>query len=312
MSKPRILTVGSSNMDLVLQMDRIPEAGETIIGEKYSHIPGGKGANAAAALARLGVDSVLCSRIGADDVGEKLTQTYSTVGIDTRYIITDRTEPTGMAAILLDRKGVNRITVYPGANLALTPEDVENAFLSYPDAVYLSFETNPETVIAATNFAGRQNVPVFIDAGPIRENFPFDRLGKIEIISPNESECVYLTGINPAGADHCLRACMKLHEIFDTKHSVLKLSNRGCFWYDGRHCEFLLAHNVTAVDTTAAGDAFTAALTYQYLKSGGDIAQSVKFANAAGALAVTKSGATPSMPTINEVNAFLADRGVKL
>jgi ribokinase len=311
--KPRILTVGSANMDIVFSMPRIPNKGESLIIEDdgYRYIPGGKGANAAIAATRLGADVVFCARIGNDEHGSNLIEAYKREKIDSRFIKTDRDSPTGLAAIFLEGDASNRIVVYPGANFNLEPDDVENAFLSYPDAVVLNFEADPTAVAAATEFAERQQIPVIIDAGPVRKDFPYELLKLVEIISPNEVETAQITGISPINAEECTKACMRLRNIVKAKNVVLKLSDRGSFLFDGTFSDYIPAHPVSAVDTTAAGDAFTAALAVEYLRSK-DLLRACKYANIVGALTVTKYGASPSLPTEKDVYNFITEREIKL
>lgn len=311
MKNPRILVVGSANMDIVFSVPRIPNKGESIVAEKYNYVPGGKGANAVTAVARLGSDAIFCARIGNDETGKRLVESYNREKIDTRYIKTDKTTSTGLAAILLEDDGTNRIIVYPNANLNLEVNDVENAFLSYPDALLMNFETNPEAIIAATKFAAKQNIPVIIDAGPVRKDFPYELLRNITIISPNEIETYQITGINPADAETCLQACMRLQNMTKAKYIVLKLSDRGCCSYDGKSFEYYNSHYVHAVDTTAAGDAFTAALTVEYLQTK-NLMTACKYANIVGALAVTKFGAMSSLPTTKEVEDFVVAKKIKV
>lgn len=302
-------------MDMVLSMPRMPQEGESIISREYTYIPGGKGANAAVAAARAGADVIFCARIGRDANGERLIDAYENEGIDTRYIKRDKTASTGLAVVLLDEKtGKNRIVVYPSANLNLTVDDVENAFLSYPDAVLIQFETSAESIITATEFAAQQKIPVFIDAGPVRKEFSreiYESLKNVEIVSPNEVEIAQITGITPTNPESCLQACMKLSNIINAKNIVIKLSDKGCFMYDGTYHELIVANNVNAVDTTAAGDAFTAALAIEYMKTK-KLSHSCKYANAVGALTVTKFGAMSSLPFEDEIDDFIDIRGLKL
>ena len=313
--KPRILVVGSANMDMVLSMPRMPQEGESIVSRDYAYIPGGKGANAAVSAARVGADVIFCARIGNDSNGKKLIEDYENEGIDTRYIKTDKYASTGLAVVLLDeRSGKNRIVVYPSANLNLTVDDVENAFLSYPDAVLIQFETSAESIIAATEFAAQQEIPVFVDAGPVRKDFSkevYESLQNVEIVSPNEVEIAQITGITPISPETCLQACIKLSGMINTKNIVIKLSDKGCFMYDGKYHEMIAANHVEAVDTTAAGDAFTAALAVEYYKTK-KLSHSCKYANVAGALTVTKFGAMSSLPTKNQINNFIDDRNLKI
>lgn len=303
--KPRILAVGSTNTDFVATVDYVPQAGETIMSDgTYSFVPGGKGGNAAAAAARLGADVIFCAKIGNDTNGKMLRATYEAENIDTRHLKTDKSLPTGLAAIFVEKNGANRITVFPGANSALNNDDVEEAFTTYPDALLIQFEIPLETAYFAVKQANIGDVPVFIDAGPIIPELDLSRLGKIEVFSPNESEAFALTGIKPYDPESYIKICLDLYSKLDTKYVVLKLGHRGCYVYDGKMGIAIPSYSVSAVDTTAAGDAFTAAMTYEYLRSG-DIKSACKYANAVGALTVTKHGALPSLPTENEVIDFI-------
>ena len=309
MSK-RILVVSSANMDITLPVSRFPAQGETaILGGGVSYAPGGKGANSAVALARLGADTVFCTRIGRDSHGETLFDYYKECGIDTRYIAIDRERPTGCAVILLEPNGQNRILCYPGANRYLSEADVDEAFLSCPDALYLQLEIGEATVLAAADYAYRHEIPIFLDAGPARADFPLECLPPLKVFSPNETETEIYTGIHLTGTDSMLAACMELFSRVRAEYIVLKLGDRGAFVCNGRHFKFLSAFPVQAVDTTAAGDAFTAALTYRYLENGGDIEDAVRYGCAAGAITATRAGAAYAVPTAREIAAFLEQQG---
>lgn len=302
--KKRILVVSSANLDFVQRMRRVPRAGETVTeSATYSYVPGGKGANSAVTFARLGDDCVFCTRLGADANGNRLLSVYEKEGIDIRFILRDKKVPTGLASILVEEDGANRIIVYPGANNAITVPDVEDALTCYPDAVYLQFEIPDKATLAAARFAHEKNIPVFVDAGPARVDFPLSELGRMEIFSPNETEAKVYTGIDPNGADNCLRAAIKLSTMVDAKYIVIKIGSRGAFIYDGKYYHIVPAISVPAVDTTAAGDTFTAALTHFYMQ-GMDIERATYLANCAAAIGVSREGAYTSIPTLKEVLAF--------
>ncbi len=304
--KPKILVVGSSNVDFVQRVGRVPLSGESLTSNyKYSFVPGGKGANCAVALARLGGDVMYCARLGYDNYGLELKKVYESEHIDTRYVKLDKTHQTGFASVMVEDNGANRIVVFPGANEMLCADDVEEAFVSYPDALLTQFETNNTVTLSAIKFANKAKIPVFIDAGPIKKDFPIASLEGIEVFSPNESETLAYTGIKPGTMDDCLYASMKLYNAMDVKYIVLKLGGRGAYIYDGKYCEMIESYSVTAIDTTAAGDAFTAAMTLKYLENGGNITDAVKYANAVGAITVTSEGAMPSLPTAKEVEDFI-------
>lgn len=311
--KHRILIVSSANMDFVMKTGVMPEAGKTVVETRgYSYVPGGKGANAAVALARLGADSVFCAKLGADAHAQKLKALYVQNGVDTRFIKTDRSVPTGLAAIIVEDCGDNRIIVYPGANMTMTEGDVEDAFTCLPDAVFLHFEIPDEAVVAATKFAKKQNIPVFVDAGPARVGYPLENLcGPLEVLSPNESECFALTGIMPNNTENCLKAAIALQSKVECKYVVIKLGGRGAYIHDGRFSQLIPTYEGEVVDTTAAGDAFTSALTLEYMRSK-DIVRAVKYAHAVGTIVVGKAGASSSLPTAAEVDTFIRTRGIQL
>ena len=304
--KPRILVVGSTNMDFVCSVDRVPEAGETVMSDgEYFIAPGGKGANGAVAAARLGAEIIFCTRIGDDDYGRQLAEMYKNENMDCRFIFVDKEEKTGLAHIYKEADGQNRITVYNGANKKLSADDVEEAFTSYPDALLLQCEADPIACLFAIEQANKQKIPVFFDMAPIRNDLDLSKVGRCEVISPNETETEFYTGINPGSMDNCLRACIRLYSMIKTKYVVIKLGSRGCFVYDGIHQELISPMNVTPVDTTGAGDAFTAALAVRYMQNGGDIIDAARFANCVGAYTVTGSGAFASFPTLKQLGTFI-------
>lgn len=310
--KKRILVVSSANIDFVMKVGKLPAAGQTVIEPRgYSYVPGGKGANAALALARLGADCVFCAKLGSDDHAQKLRSLYVDEGIDVRFLQNDRTASTGLASIIVEESGANRIIVYPGANNNLSSDDVEDAMTCIPDAVLVQMEIPDEAVIAATKFAKKRNIPVILDTGATRPDWPIDLLGPLEVITPNESETFALTGIMPTNTTECLRAADKLMQRVDTKYVVIKLGGRGAYIHDGKYSKLVSAYESDVVDTTAAGDAFTAALTHEYLNSG-DIVRAVRYANAVGAIVVSREGASTSLPTSRQVDAFIERNGIIL
>lgn len=305
MCAKRILVAGSSNIDLRLSTPYIPAPGETMISQgNYNFTPGGKGANTAAAAAALGAETFLCSRVGDDAYGDNLVSLFNEKGINTRFVKVDRLEQTGMAVVMVEQNGNNRIIVFGGANKKIGDGDVENAFSCCPDGVITQFEIRQDAVIAAARSAAYDGIPLFVDAGPAQKDFPLGKLEKIEVLSPNETETEILTGIRPDSLENCLRASIALCNKVDIKYVVLKLGARGCYVYDGKYCDLISPFEVPVVDTTAAGDVFTAALATEYLQTN-DILVSARFANAAGALAVSKKGSMASVPTLQEVEALL-------
>ena len=310
MSK-KILIVGSANMDLAMNMYKMPAPGETLLDDGgVAYVPGGKGANSAIALARLGAECVFLTKVGADLHGQKLYQYYKENGIDTSFIKVDRENPTGLAVVMRESDGTNRIVVYPGANGHLTADNVAEAFSCNPDAVYIGFEIPFAIALSAARIAQSRGIPIFVDAAPANKDYPLESLPEVEVFSPNETETLEYTGILPQGAESCLRAALAIYKRVKCKYVVIKQGARGAFIYDGKYyflSPALRAGN--AVDTTAAGDAFTAAMTIEYLRSG-DIRSAVKYGNAAGAITVTRIGASSSIPTAAEVEELLRSSNV--
>ncbi len=306
--KHRILIVSSANIDFVQRMARLPQQGETVLeSASCKYVAGGKGSNGAVTFARLGADAVFCAKVGRDENGARLKRIYGEEGIDTRFVFQDAESPTGLASILVEEEdGANRIIVYPGANGTLSAENVEEAFTCYPDGVFVQLEIPDEAVFAAARFARENDIPLFVDAGPVRPGFSLENLGRAEILSPNETECAALTGIVPDSVENCLKAAIHLAGVTETKYVVIKLGSRGSFVYDGKYYHLVPGHKVQAVDTTAAGDVFTAALSYAYLQKG-DILEAARFATYAATLSVTKEGAVPSVPTLQQVKDFAAE-----
>lgn len=304
--KKRILVIGSSNMDFVCNTEKIPEAGQTLVSNQdYILAPGGKGGNTAIAAARLGADCVFCTRLGNDSYGKNLYEYYKNEGIDVRHVHVDREYPTGLASIIVEGNGDNRIIVYPGANTRLTDEDIEGAVITYPGAAIMQLEIDFESVVEATRLCNERDIPVVIDAGAVKSSFDMSRLGKLEIFTPNEIETEILTGIKPVAYESCIAASIALRKLVDTKYVVLKLGDKGCFVYDGKYANFAEGFKINAVDTTGAGDSFTAALTLEYLRNKKNMLDAARYANAVGALVATKRGASVSIPNNDEVLSFI-------
>lgn len=300
-----VLVVGSINMDLVMEVDRAPEGGETLLGRRYAYVPGGKGANQAVAAARLGLEVTFVGRVGADAHGPALKQNLVREGVAAGFLQVDDRSQTGFAAITVEPEGRNRIVVFAGANMAIREEDVARAFSGSYRAVMLNLEIPQSIVFAVCKLAREHDLPVVLDAGPVRE-LDFSRLSGLEIISPNEVEARAITGIECRDAGEAERAARRLLEIVPSRFAVIKLGERGALLYDPERdqAHHFPGYQVRAVDSTAAGDAFTAAMTAQYLRNG-NLAQAIRFANAAGAISVTRLGAQPSLPSEQEVEAFV-------
>ena len=294
-------------MDFSMNFYKMPERGETLVDDGgVAYVPGGKGANAAIAFKRLGAESVLCAKLGADVHGQKLYNYYKELGLNTSSVKVDHDNPTGLAVVMREGDGSNRIIVYPGANNNLTTEGIIEAFECNPEAVYLGFEIPFQMVVNAAKVAASKNIPIFIDAAPANKEYDLEKLPPVEIFSPNETETFEFTGIMPNSMESSLRAALALSRKVKAKYIVIKQGARGAFLYDGkRYNTFPAIKTAKVVDTTAAGDAFTAALTLEYLRTQ-DIREAIKYANAAGAIAVSRPGAASSVPTAEEVAMLIS------
>ncbi len=304
----KILVISSANMDLVLNMKKVPNAGQTITEDLgYAYVPGGKGANSALAFKRLGANTLFCACLGDDANGKALLSLYRDAGIDTSKVKISNDAPTGLATIMVEEDGANRIVVYPGTNLLLSESDVDRALECRPDAVFMQFEIPFDTVVYASRRAAELNIPVFIDAGPASKGLQLQKLARLVVFSPNETETKEFTGIFPDSESDCLRAVQALEGLVDAEYYVLKLGKRGAYIYNDGIGRLIPSFDVNTVDTTAAGDAFTAALTLEYLRTK-DMEGAVRYANAVGAITVSRRGASTSIPNAEEVAAFLRER----
>lgn len=308
MAKAKIVVVGSANIDLVTRVPRSPKPGESLIGHSFMTVTGGKGANQAVAAARLGAQVYFAGCVGNDAFGAQQRDCLRADGIDLRYLKTHPSEATGTAIILVADEGQNSIVVTPAANYGLLPEDIAGmeALFREADAVLLQLEIPLETVEAALDMARRCGVLSVLDAGPAQP-LPPDLIAKADIVSPNETEAEALTGIRVDSVEDAERAAERLLAM-GARHAVMKLGAHGSL-YLGEGRVFMPAFQVHAVDTTAAGDAFTAALAVAWKEQ--PVRQALRFANAAGALAATVAGAQPSMPAREDVESFFETNVIK-
>ena len=304
----RVTVVGSLNMDLVVRAQHMPAPGETVIGSNFRTIPGGKGANQAVAAARLGAQVSMVGRVGNDDFGRAQIQNLSALRVDTSGIVMDEEAATGIALITLDAGGQNSIVLAPGANMRLTTADVEavRQTLASSHILCLQLESPLPVVRRAISLARDYDVSVVLNPAPAPDA-PLDPelLRQVDYLIPNEIEASTLVGIEVTNRESAERAAKALLDS-GVGTVILTLGARGALLATPEGMLTLRAHEVSVVDTTAAGDAFVAGFSVA-LAEGRNLAESVRWANACGALAVTILGAQPSLPTRSAVEAFLGE-----
>ncbi len=298
-SNIRAAVVGSINMDLILKTEKVPDVGENLTGTSYGYANGGKGANQATALARLGAKTKMIGKVANDANGQKLLKNLVKNNIDISGVSVSGSQ-TGLAAIILDGVGRNRIIVYEGANAEIDTDEAKEFIDDNTDLLLVQFETNESVVAECVNKAVEKNIVTVIDCGPAK-NFALENMQGATIISPNESETKALTGIYPDNEESMLEACVILEKRSKAKYVVLKLGERGCCVWNGESLRVMPAYPSKVVDTTAAGDCFTAAMALEYMRSG-DIYAACDLGNKAGSIAVSRMGADASMPTAKELS----------
>lgn len=305
MPAARIVVVGSTNIDLVVQAPRIPRPGETVLGGEFRTVDGGKGANQAVAAARLGAEVNLVARIGADAFGDRAQARFQEEGIRTEYLVREEEAPHGVALILVDQHGENAIAVAPGANARLSPDDVDAAepTLAACDAVLLQLEVPLATVSRAVELARRHRRMVILNPAPYTA-VPPGLLAGVDYLTPNETEAEMLLGGGAAGLGGVAPTAQRLLEL-GVGCVVVTLGKEGVFVVRPGEQFHVPGRRVRAVDTTGAGDAFSGALAVS-LAEGRPFREAVRFAICASALAVTRFGAQSSLPTRAEVEAALA------
>ena len=296
-----IIVFGSLNMDLVAQVPRLPQAGETISGSAFTTVPGGKGANQAVAAARLGMPTIMVGRVGDDGFGVELCAGLRAANVATDGVFTDR-GPSGVALINVDETGENQIVVIPGANGKVDISDAERLPLgTHPSILLMQFEIPLMAVQAAAKRAAGHCV--IVDPAPAYSDLPSEFYGLVDILTPNQTEASQLAGMQVKGVPAAMEAAQVLRQR-GTSTVIVKLGHQGAVIASDLEVFHVPAFKVNTVDTVAAGDAFNSGLAVA-LAEEKSLRSAVVFASAVAALSVTKAGAQPSMPTREQVEKFL-------
>lgn len=303
-NQPKIVVLGSINMDLVAVAPSLPTPGETVMGSDFATVPGGKGANQAVAAARLGADVRTIGRVGADVFGPMLVENLEANGVDVSDVVTTLGVSSGIAVILLDDERENYIVGIYGANMACDEVQVEavSRALEGADALLLQMEIPLDVSLEAARIARRMGVRVIYDPAPPSE-IPLSCYEAFDIIAPNQSEAEVLTGVAVEGVESAYEAASILRER-GSRVALIKLGEQGVVYSADQGVGHVPAFEVDAIDTVAAGDGFAGAFAVA-LAEGMPMEDALRFANAAGALVVTKRGAQDAMPDRGEVEQLL-------
>lgn len=302
MQPKKILIIGSTNMDMVVKTKHIPAPGETVLAGSFFMNPGGKGANQAVAAARLGGNTVFISKVGNDVFGKQSSQLFDEEGINTRYLLSDDELPSGVALITVDQRGENSIVVAPGANGNLFPGHLEEALdeIANADIILMQLEIPMETVNFVAKYATSKNITVILDPAPAND-LSAELLSHINIITPNQTEAEMLSGIKVHDIESAKKAAEAIYARGVT-HVIVTMGPLGAVVCSEGKIHVIIAPQVEALDTTAAGDVFNGGLAVA-LGEGKTLVEAVCFGCLAAAVSVTRLGAQSSIPYRNEILA---------
>ncbi len=303
MSK-KIVVIGSSNVDLLMKMDHLPEKGETVTDAVFMQVYGGKGANQAVAAARAGGNVAFVNCVGEDAYTPQMVQNYKDDGIDTRFVFNEKGMASGHALIMIGGEGMNYLSVAPGANYELTPAKIDEAIPVIDEAamIVMQYEIPEETIKYVIDVANKKNIPVMWNMAPARA-FDLSYIPKINILVLNEVEAGFLAEMHVENEEDAEKAANILVEK-GVEKVIITLGSQGAFVLTKDEKASVPSFKVDAVDTTAAGDTFCGSFAVA-LVEGKSLKEALKFASAAAAISVTRMGAQPSAPKREEIEDFL-------
>ena len=299
--KSKIYVIGSSNTDMLVKSTFLPKPGETVIGDTFLMNPGGKGANQAVSACKLGADVTFITKLGNDMFGKKAIKNFKNIGINTSFIKIDKKNPSGVAIIMVDKKGENSISVAPGSNNSLTIKDVDflKKKLNSSDYVLVQLEIPLIVVEYLIEMCNELNVKLILNPAPFQKISDY-HLSLVNTITPNETEAQYLSGIEVKDKETAKKASEILIKK-GIKNIIITMGEKGAFYKSSSFEGLIPTKKVKVKDTTAAGDTFNGALVAG-LSMKMDMLTSIEFANNAATYSVTKLGAQSSAPSINDLN----------
>ena len=303
-----VIVFGSINLDLVVEVPHLPIRGETVIGDRFFSATGGKAANQAVAVAKLGVPVYCIGRVGSDSFGQVLLKNLQTAGVDTRGVTVDSEIHSGIASIVIDERGDNAIACAAGANNLVREQELSEftALLPKNKVVLIELGIPIPTVVEALKRARGSNCTIILDPAPAQSRLPQEIYQMVDIITPNEIEASQLVGFTVDGITTARQAATFLHQM-GAKKVIITLGSQGALCSTGDENFWVKPIKVKAIDTVAAGDAFNGALAVA-LAEGKSLKEAVLWGNVAGALAVTKRGAQPSLPQRDSFLQLLAQQ----
>ena len=300
-NEKRIIVIGSSNTDMVIQSGKLPLPGETVLGGDLIMNAGGKGANQAVAAAKLGGNVTFIAKVGDDQFGNSAIREFEDVGIDSRYVVKDPERPSGVALIMVDQNGENCISVALGANQSLNAQDIDRAESIFKESSYIlvQLEVPLSTIEYASSKAKAFDIPVVLNPAPAQP-LSDDLYRNVHIITPNETETELLTGIQ-LDNDEQLKLAGQYFRNKGVSTVIITLGSRGAYVLSENVDVIIPGFSAEVKDTTAAGDTFNGALVVA-LSEGKSIQSAVQFANKAASVSVTRMGAQQSIPLRNELD----------
>ena len=298
----KICVIGSLNMDLVVNVDEMPKKGQTLIGNSFKEVPGGKGANQAVAIARLGAEINMIGKVGNDSFGQTLINQLKTDNVNTDHIHIENCS-SGVAMITVDKNAENSIVVAPGANFKVLEEDIDKCIdgIKESEIVVLQLETPINTIKYALEKSKEFNKFTILNPAPAVK-LEDDIIKNVDLLTPNETELEILSGVKINCEEDIKKAAQVMIQK-GVKQLIVTLGSKGSLYIDKDNMKFKKSYKVKAIDTTAAGDSYTGALAVA-LSQDKDIEEAMDFASKVGALSVMKEGAQSSLPILKDVENF--------